>query len=334
MQQTKTNAGKSVAALAMAVATAAALLIAHVASPVAHAAQPAEDAKAIAELAKRRYMEGQYDIAARLYLKAFELAKRPPLLFNAGRAREAAGQKAEAIEIYRQYIAIEKEVAGREEARARIEALGGDTSAPAEDPPAKKDGERHPEPAKGEPAKPAPAKSEPIKSEPAKPEPAKAAPAKGESAKDEPAKAEPAKGGAKADPGKGPWTLDKSVPFDKGGRTKVGIAVGPLTITEVVAKRVPTAGDIAKAAADDPNDTFHPVLQVGVTNTGTVEIAFSVSASFDTADGRQTIACDSKDSIDPGEKDNHTTLCTLRTMKLADWPKVSRVHVVVNARVR
>ncbi|MBI5608359.1 MAG: hypothetical protein HY902_05715, partial [Deltaproteobacteria bacterium] len=129
-------------ALAVGWSTAAALLTAMLASPAVHAAQPAEDAKAIAELAKRRYQEGQYDIAARLYLKAFELAKRPPLLFNAGRAREAAGQKAEAIELYRQYIAIEKDVAGREEARARIEALGADADVPADAAPAKKEDER------------------------------------------------------------------------------------------------------------------------------------------------------------------------------------------------
>lgn len=324
LQTTAIAMRKSAVVLVLGWATGTGVLAATLASPLAHAAQPAEDAKAIAELAKRRYQEGQFDIAARLYLKAFELAKRPPLLFNAGRAREAAGQKAEAIELYRQYIAIEKDVAGREEARARIEALGGNADAPADASPAKKDEERRVEPAKPDPGKSAPSKGEPEKPEQAKSEQAKA----------EPAKTEPPKGAAKADPGKGPWTLDKAVPFDKGGRTKVGLAAGPLVITEVLAKRVPSAGDIAKAAADDPNDTFHPVLQVGVTNTGSVELAFSVSASFDTADGRQTIVCDSKDSIDPGEKDNHTTLCTLKTMKVVDWPKVSRVRVVVNARVR
>ncbi len=279
---------------------------------LAAAAQPAEDAKAIAELAKRRYQEGQFDIAARLYLKAYELAKRPPLLFNCGRAREAAGQKVEAVAIYQQYIAVEKDVAGREEARARIEALGGDARTP--EPPPKSDS----------------GKKDSAKKDAAPTVAGKVESAKSDAAKSEPTKPEP----AKSEAGKGPWVLDKAVPFDRSGVTKVGLNAGPLLITEVLAKRVPTAGDIAKATADDPEDTFHPVLQVTVTNSGTSELAFGIAARFETADGRVTIGCDSKDSIDAGEQNNHTTLCTLTTMKVADWLKVSRVRVVANVRVR
>lgn len=82
-----------------------------------------QDAKAVADLAKRHFQDKEYDLAARMYLRAYEMAKRPPLLFKAGRARELNGDRDEAIALYKQYIEVETDVAGREEARARLEAL-------------------------------------------------------------------------------------------------------------------------------------------------------------------------------------------------------------------
>lgn len=105
-------------------------------APPAQAAKPApaDDAAVIAKLAKQRFKEGQFEVAARLFVRAYEISRRPALLYNAGRAREMEGNTESALRLYRTYIDIEKDIAGREEARVRISVLeeGGarDTARP------------------------------------------------------------------------------------------------------------------------------------------------------------------------------------------------------------
>jgi len=92
----------------------------------AHAAELSKsekEAESVAKMAARRFKEGQHEIAARLYQKAFNMNKRPNLLFNAGRAFEMAGNRDEAIRVFKLYLDIEPDVAGREDATARLNVL-------------------------------------------------------------------------------------------------------------------------------------------------------------------------------------------------------------------
>ena len=82
-----------------------------------------KDGAAIAETAAKRFKEGDFDLAARLFLRAVELTLRPAQLFNAGRALEQAGRAQEAMAAFDRYIAVETDAAGREEARARVQRL-------------------------------------------------------------------------------------------------------------------------------------------------------------------------------------------------------------------
>ena len=94
--------------------------------PLAHAAKPptaTAEAESIAETAARRYKLGEYELAAQLYDRAWELAKRPALLFNAGRAWERAGKLRAALQRYQACAAVETEAGAREEARLRAARL-------------------------------------------------------------------------------------------------------------------------------------------------------------------------------------------------------------------
>lgn len=80
----------------------------------------------LAREATRRFKEGELEIAAQLFMKAYGLDKRPDRVFNAARAYEKAGLAEQAIPLFRLYMQITDDTAGREEARLRIEALQAD----------------------------------------------------------------------------------------------------------------------------------------------------------------------------------------------------------------
>ena len=77
----------------------------------------------LATEATRRYKEGEFELAAQLFMKAYAADKRADRLFNAARAYEKAGKPSEAIPLFRLYITLTDSPAGREEARLRIDAL-------------------------------------------------------------------------------------------------------------------------------------------------------------------------------------------------------------------
>jgi len=81
------------------------------------------EAESVAETAARRFKEGDYELAAQLFLKAWALTKKPAQLFNAARAYEQAGKAGEAISLFEKYIAVETDAGGREEAKLRAERL-------------------------------------------------------------------------------------------------------------------------------------------------------------------------------------------------------------------
>lgn len=138
------------------------------------------EAESVAETAARRFKEGDFELAAKLFDRAYELAKKPTLLFNAGRAYEQAGQREAAVARYEAYVQVETDPGGREEAKLRAarlrEQLARDGKA-AQPVAAKQESPKSVE-VKAEPAKP-----EPSALEPAKPAPAQPAPAQPELAK-------------------------------------------------------------------------------------------------------------------------------------------------------
>lgn len=96
----------------------------------AHDAADVAEATELVELARRRFKEGQFEVAAKLFRRCFELTGKPAMLFNVARAHEEAGQKALAIQAFRDYLAVSTDAAGREEARAHIECCR--TQSPAQ----------------------------------------------------------------------------------------------------------------------------------------------------------------------------------------------------------
>lgn len=133
------------------------------------------EAESVAETAARRFKEGDFELAAKLFDRAYELAKKPTLLFNAGRAYEQAGQREAAVARYEAYVQVETDPGGREEAKLRAarlrEQLARDGKA-AQPVAAKQESPKSVE-VKAEPAKPEPSALEPAKPAPAQPELAK-----------------------------------------------------------------------------------------------------------------------------------------------------------------
>jgi len=263
-----------------------------------------KDATAVAELAKKHYKNKNYDMAARLYLRAYDMSKRPNLLFNAGRSRENNGERGEAIKHYRQYVDVETDVALREEARARLEALQekGDKPTKAPDKP-----ERPDKPEAAEPPKAAKDKSPPPKDKERDKQP-------------EPLPA-------------GKLELNKTAPFDKSGTVRLGFKLGPLVVNELVIRNMPTSSEIEDALSKDPNDNSRPKFQLGVSNKADVRYAIEVVARLEAADGTVLYSCDRKDSVDRHADNDHTTMCGMfSSVKTRLWPKVATVRIQLSAR--
>jgi len=74
--------------------------------------------------AKFRFKAGKPEEAARLFLEAFALTRKPALLYNAARAYEEAGKPAEAKVAFEQYLGLpDVTSAGRADAKKHIAAL-------------------------------------------------------------------------------------------------------------------------------------------------------------------------------------------------------------------
>lgn len=268
--------------------------------PAAAQNDPDKDATAVAELAKKHYKNKNYDMAARLYVRAFEMCKRPNLLFNAGRARENNGERAEAIKLYRQYVDVETDVALREEARARLEALQekGDKPAKADKP---ADRQEKPEPS----------------------EPPKAGKDKQGGSKDKAPEPLPA----------GKLELNKTAPFDKSGTVRLGYKLGPLVVNELLIRNMPTSSEVEDALSKDPNDNSRPKFQLGVSNKADVKYAIEVVVRLEASDGTVLYSCDRKDGVDRHADNDHTSMCGMfASVKTKLWPKISVVRVILSAR--
>ena len=93
-------------------------------APDLRAAEPGQaTAVALVKEGKRRFEQGEFAIAATLFLEAYGVDKRATHLFNAARAHEKAGKAREAIELFRRYVAEADDPVGLIEAKALIAAL-------------------------------------------------------------------------------------------------------------------------------------------------------------------------------------------------------------------
>ncbi len=114
--------------LAVAVLCGSAAAVMLVAAPVAADSAADKEAVRIAAEAKRQYAAGRYDAAARLFKQAYAKVPEPTLLYNAARAYERDGRGAEALPLFRLYLAVANHDnpdtrAGRAEAQRHIVAI-------------------------------------------------------------------------------------------------------------------------------------------------------------------------------------------------------------------
>lgn len=295
-----------------------------------------QDAKAVADLAKRHFQDKEYDLAARMYLRAYEMAKRPPLLFKAGRARELNGDRDEAIALYKQYIEVETDVAGREEARARLEALqekNGEKPKRVETPKDK------PEP--GGKDKNAAGNGDAGKKDAAK----KAGAGKNEaSAKKEPegkndkssrdapsGRGDGTKAGdvAKGIETNGTWHFDKKMRFEASGVVPFKQPFGPALVEEVIVKNMPSSSDVREAREHDASDNCRPKFALSMSNKSDVKVAMRATVRLEAADGEVLLTCDRKDTVDKHADKDHTSMCYIASMKTKDWPRIAFVRVIL-----
>jgi hypothetical protein len=97
--------------------------------PAKSEAEP--EAEILARQAVERFKAADLEVAARLFMQAYKLAKRPVLVFNAARAYEEAGKKGDAVALFRLYMEISDDVSGIDDARKRIAKLEEEPAAVA-----------------------------------------------------------------------------------------------------------------------------------------------------------------------------------------------------------
>jgi tetratricopeptide repeat protein len=102
-------------------------------APVPGTAATSKDARRIYEEATAAFGLGRYAEAAEKYEAAFGIRPDPALLYNAAQAYRLAGNKARAIELYRNYVRLYPDGTNAEDARSHAAALK--TALEAERPP-------------------------------------------------------------------------------------------------------------------------------------------------------------------------------------------------------
>jgi tetratricopeptide (TPR) repeat protein len=81
------------------------------------------DAEQALEQATGAFALGQFSEAAEAYERAFRLHPEAALLYNAAQSHRLAGEKARALELYRNYVRVYRRGANRTEASRHIELL-------------------------------------------------------------------------------------------------------------------------------------------------------------------------------------------------------------------
>ena len=89
----------------------------------AGAAASSKDARRIYDEATAAFGLGRYAEAAEKYEAAFSLRPDPALLYNAAQSYRLAGNKARALELYRNYVRLYPDGTNAEDARNHVAAL-------------------------------------------------------------------------------------------------------------------------------------------------------------------------------------------------------------------
>lgn len=87
------------------------------------AAASSKDARRVYDEATAAFGLGRYAEAAEKYEAAFSLRPDPALLYNAAQAYRLAGNRARALELYRNYVRLYPEGTNAEDARSHVAAL-------------------------------------------------------------------------------------------------------------------------------------------------------------------------------------------------------------------
>jgi len=100
------------------------------AAPPRTEATPRESAKSYYEKATSAFGLGDYDKAAELYEKAFQLRADSALLYDAAQAHRLAGHRERALQLYRNYIRLFPDARQTPDARRRIDELQAGAAPP------------------------------------------------------------------------------------------------------------------------------------------------------------------------------------------------------------
>lgn len=93
------------------------------AKPASAAKEGAREASLLTTRAKAAFKAGEFDDAARLFMKAYALSGEAAQVFNAARAYEEAGKVGDAVGLFRLYTTLADDPDGIADARERIRRL-------------------------------------------------------------------------------------------------------------------------------------------------------------------------------------------------------------------
>jgi tetratricopeptide (TPR) repeat protein len=137
----------AIASLSVATSLAPAAAIAQPSAAAPDDASKRSQAKAYVDAGLAAHDRGDYDAAIALYGKAYALVPHPVLFFNMGQAHRLAGRTAEAMEMYRRYLAEVSTGSLADQARVWIATLEVQPASPPIADPAKPSAAATPAPA-------------------------------------------------------------------------------------------------------------------------------------------------------------------------------------------
>lgn len=104
--------------------------VARAATPAAQATS-VESVEALIWRAKQAFAKKEFEVAAKLFMRAFAKSARADLVYNAARAYEESGELGEAIGLFSLYLSLTTDVDGIAEARDRVRSLRAKQAAKA-----------------------------------------------------------------------------------------------------------------------------------------------------------------------------------------------------------
>ncbi|HVN32954.1 MAG TPA: pullulanase-associated domain-containing protein [Anaeromyxobacter sp.] len=119
------------------------------------------------------------------------------------------------------------------------------------------------------------------------------------------------------------YPIDERIPLAAEGVMPVSIQAGPVTITEVRVRNMPTERDVAENPTG--SDKSHPKPDVAARSSADVKIR--LGASLESEEGESYLSCTRKVGLDAGRTDDWS-LCGMEGMYTRHWRKVKVVHLV------